>query len=195
MNTVQLLTSNTNCNTATICSLNVTMTVMSYCSLLRLLYSTVLPAKPDVISFSYTDAQFYTTNISAWFCCWVIKGLKKSFYLIKKGLNSLHVHMCHSWAFAKLAHRSAELEKQQVWTPLGLSDKFTHTCADTHTRAHHLDSISACWRAYNHHPFLSVAPHSLSKDPEAKPGGCCKEIKKKKKKKLHPLPTSHKNAY
>lgn len=56
MNTVQLLTSNTNCNTATICSLNVTMTVMSYCTLLRPLYSTVLPAKLDVISFSYTDA-------------------------------------------------------------------------------------------------------------------------------------------
>lgn len=56
MNTVQLLTSNTNCITATICSLNVTMTVMSYCSLLRPLYSTVLPAKLDVISFLYTDA-------------------------------------------------------------------------------------------------------------------------------------------
>lgn len=84
MNTVQLFTSNTNCNTATICSLNVTMTFMSYCSLLRLLYSTVLPAKLDVISFSYTDAQFYTTNISAWFCCRVIKGLKKASTSSKK---------------------------------------------------------------------------------------------------------------
>lgn len=96
--------------------------------------------------------------------------------------------MCHSWAFAKLAHRSAELEKQQVWTPLGLSDKFTHTCADTHTHAHHLDSISTCWRAYNHHPFLSVAPHSLSKDPVAKPGGCCKERRKKEEEETPPPP-------
>lgn len=40
--------------------------------------------------------------------------------------------MCHSWALATLATEAQiELEKQQVWTPLGLSDELTHT--QTHT--------------------------------------------------------------
>lgn len=88
--------------------------------------------------------------------------------------------MCHSWALAALATEAqTELEKQQVWTPLGLSDELTHI----HKHTHHLDSISTCWLAHNHHPFFSLTPRTLSKNPMALPSPNQVAMRKGKKKK------------
>lgn len=116
---------------------------------------------------------------------WCTKGFKK-LPSHQKGM-CVCVYMCHSLALATLATvAQMELKKQQVWTPLGLSDELTYT------NTQHLDSISTCWFAHNHHPFFSLTPHTLSKDPGAFPSP--NQVAKGKKKnfvsnKSPPIPT------
>lgn len=43
------------------------------------------------------------------------------------------------------------------------------TSSHIHSNTHHWDRISTCWLAYNHHPFFSLTPHTLSKNPKALP--------------------------
>ena len=90
----------------------------------------------------------------------------------------LHVSQLSS---RNLGHRSSNRAEEAAGVNASGAVRRAHTHVHKHT--HHLDSISTCWLAHNHHPFFSLTPRTLSKDPGAFPSPNQVAVRKEEEKK------------